>query len=1231
MAISSESKPLLGVEDPPRQYMELSCSNIFTELDEKPVPPDRVILEGAFLNGINGIYDLAKPERWVNGRPVWSRWTGEEVLMWSPHGYIMWEPGRWVIKDGTGMVVFATVENCNAEKRFPHEMDVSAWRLVAGSITHLLEDSLVGDPGVEQKIVLPPRVVLPEECPWMVFIVNNNYSEDEKVNDDVAEGQNCLERLAINTGVLGQVSAEITAIETGEALQAWAADLLHRWLRDENCLTGYSETLQVRIAELQKRVASVDAESSRARTAQLFEAFSEKGMDGHSHLETFEDMLRPVKYWIAEGEGKPRSPGSAWGRWYPCFPELGNNEMKPYKLIGRCKWPRGCLDDDSFERYDELVKEDNCDDVDEGYFGRLNALSAVIESIKKRNPLMTELPPDLKLQMLLSRLIEKGLLVQLGISPDEDQVFIRVRARRSTLARLAQRLSYAVPTYTFGPIAGASLKYDRRREYQELSGWIDVEGRRTDISISLDGMIAGWWWLGSDRTAVVQKWRAAGEWMQGSFTVVLRDGEEDGFPDKMVLAGTIGSTISGTIYSRNGSGVGNFHLIPGFKSVCYRFSGPQQQRLLQRLIHTPHDFGGCGIPVKQLPVTIQAFFPLHSKRTARHLKLNEWGSMSKGWNQFFFDFFYYWRIPALSPVNLGVSSYFGEKVALYFLWIQCYTRALLLPALTGLIVGIYQEVRHEDPKGSIPTVVFVVILMSWSVCWLVYWERIEKEFSCLHGMESEFSQEMIRDSFRGTENAVTIRTLDFSYPLQAFPRVEKRGGDEETGATPTVNLCEVAYPWWKRSLTFTLITIPTICALIALFMYILVVLTDWRFNHEDNSTVTTVASFLVTVEMTIFAYIFEYIARGLNWLENYRTDTDYENALIQKTFMYQFVNAYSGLFILAFWGNSELDEMTRTERNDTRMTQIRSQLLMILVVKPALQNLMEMLFPWLRSWRNKRTDLKTKASAVGVADDVVRSVRKGMNTAQKSDLSERKGFLMKVQSLFAPGLKNKDGSVRNEWMFQEPYHSQRPFRDYIVWTQSSKDSYQTPVGDYTEIALQYGFMSMFACLFPWGPAAAVAYNLVESKLDATKIYTQVQRPVAAIAKDIGAWKTIFTFLTFCSCITNAYAICFMTDVLQRHFSLGDDNDSRMKVFLASQYGLFLVVLLVRGLVPHVPYTVLRWKAREEWSADRFRAMGNRLHSYEELYEKKAGTTKSLVLLAQESDKGARYDHNDSWW
>jgi hypothetical protein len=57
---------------------------------------------------------------------------------------------------------------------------------------------------------------------------------------------------------------------------------------------------------------------------------------------------------------------------------------------------------------------------------------------------------------------------------------------------------------------------------------------------------------------------------------------------------------------------------------------------------------------------------------------------------------------------------------------------------------------------------------------------------------------------------------------------------------------------------------------------------------------------ILSIQINIYSQIFNSIAIKLNNRENYRTDTDYEDALIVKKFTFDFFNSYLCLFYIAF-------------------------------------------------------------------------------------------------------------------------------------------------------------------------------------------------------------------------------------------------------------------------------------------------------------------------------------------
>ncbi len=94
---------------------------------------------------------------------------------------------------------------------------------------------------------------------------------------------------------------------------------------------------------------------------------------------------------------------------------------------------------------------------------------------------------------------------------------------------------------------------------------------------------------------------------------------------------------------------------------------------------------------------------------------------------------------------------------------------------------------------------------------------------------------------------------------------------------------------------------------------------------------------------------FQQVAIGLNGFENYRTDTDYEDALIGKVFLFQFVNSYISLFYIAFIKNFEVTFFgieSGTCRNSC-LDEMATQLFSLVVVMQFVGNFKELMIPYM--------------------------------------------------------------------------------------------------------------------------------------------------------------------------------------------------------------------------------------------------------------------------------------------
>ena len=63
---------------------------------------------------------------------------------------------------------------------------------------------------------------------------------------------------------------------------------------------------------------------------------------------------------------------------------------------------------------------------------------------------------------------------------------------------------------------------------------------------------------------------------------------------------------------------------------------------------------------------------------------------------------------------------------------------------------------------------------------------------------------------------------------------------------------------------------------------------------------TYIASFINSFQIVVGNMLFDIAASSLTEYENHRTDTEYEDNLVYKTFSFTFLNSYATLFYIAF-------------------------------------------------------------------------------------------------------------------------------------------------------------------------------------------------------------------------------------------------------------------------------------------------------------------------------------------
>ena len=117
---------------------------------------------------------------------------------------------------------------------------------------------------------------------------------------------------------------------------------------------------------------------------------------------------------------------------------------------------------------------------------------------------------------------------------------------------------------------------------------------------------------------------------------------------------------------------------------------------------------------------------------------------------------HFWNNLLTQPLD-SIAEYYGESVAFYFAYMAFYTRWLVLPAILGLVVFVYQVRDMElDHWLCLP---YSIVVMVWTCFLLVFWRQRSSALAFRWGVLDYEIQETERPQYKGTRH-VDPETLE---------------------------------------------------------------------------------------------------------------------------------------------------------------------------------------------------------------------------------------------------------------------------------------------------------------------------------------------------------------------------------------------------------------------------------------------------------------------------------------
>jgi len=154
-----------------------------------------------------------------------------------------------------------------------------------------------------------------------------------------------------------------------------------------------------------------------------------------------------------------------------------------------------------------------------------------------------------------------------------------------------------------------------------------------------------------------------------------------------------------------------------------------------------------------------------------------------------------------------------------------------------------------------------------------------------------------------------------------------------------------------------------------------------------------------------------------------------------------------------------------------------------------------------------------------------------------------------------------------------------------------KPLYPGTLDEYSEMVIQYGYITLFAAAFPLSPLFAFLNNAIEIRTDALKLITAHSRPEYRGAQNIGYWYDMLYLLGTLSVITNCCIIGFSLNSIPDIFGTKDPTTGHYEyyvmfnafaVIVIMEHFLFAFKSLLSFLIPDVPGDIKKNRARQDF-------------------------------------------------
>ncbi|XP_053175022.1 anoctamin-10 [Scomber japonicus] len=139
-------------------------------------------------------------------------------------------------------------------------------------------------------------------------------------------------------------------------------------------------------------------------------------------------------------------------------------------------------------------------------------------------------------------------------------------------------------------------------------------------------------------------------------------------------------------------------------------------------------------------------------------------------------------------------------------------------------------------------------------------------------------------------------------------------------------------------------------------------------------------------------------------------------------------------------------------------------------------------------------------------------------------------------------------------------------------------------GEYIELLVQFGYLSLFSCVYPLTAVLLLINNLTEIRSDAYKICNLFRKPFSPLAANMGVWQLAFEVLSFVSVVSNCWLLILSPRL--RELCQGGEMSSTNFLLLAVllEHVLIVIKVVLALLIPDEPDWIKKKKEHIEFTS-----------------------------------------------